>query len=163
MAPNPNQSYARQYKSPVFTFSNSGSIASSGFKLFDFNRDNTNCEAYNRPTDPFNNLVITNSSSSCDLLVFLNQNQANGGVIIKANSEKAFDQSSIGGIQSVLIQNLSSTGTINANEIRVITWKDKANSATIVSSLHRFLLNSNPASWQTAFNASDLLNRSGFI
>lgn len=122
--------YNRRYKSPPFNFSNSGTIAATEKKLFDFHRDDTTSEKYGS----FNNLRISNTSSS-EILVYLNQNTSNV-LSVPSGSVISADQEVIGGVTSILIENVGSS-SITANQIRVQVWKDLQQIENVAANIHK--------------------------
>lgn len=122
--------YSRLFKSPHFSFSNSGTILTSAFKLFDYHQDTTRTQKYGS----YNNIFITNSSSY-DILVYPNQDKTNGGIIVKAGTSQTFDDKIIPSTTSLLIENIGA-GSITANQIRLTIWKDRTEFQNIVSNVH---------------------------
>lgn len=149
--------YQRKFKSPPFSFSNGSTITAGSFFLFDFYQDNTTSQSYGA----FNNLFVSNASSSNDILIYPNQRQDRGGVIVPHTVNETLGQESIGAVSSLLIKN-NGTTTINANEIRITVWKDDATPASVFARLHEKIV-SNSISDNIGFRAQELIDKMGYL
>ena len=149
--------YQRKFKSPPFSFSNGSTITAGSFFLFDFYQDNTTSQSYGA----FNNLFVSNASSSNDILIYPNQRQDRGGVIVPHTVNETLGQESIGAVSSLLIKN-NGTTTINANEIRITVWKDDATPASVFARLHEKIV-SNSISDNIGCRAQQLIDKMGYL
>lgn len=127
--------YGRKFRpSPIFSFSNSGTIASNGTDIFDFGEDNTASQKYL----PFNNLRIVNNSSE-DIKVYINQNR-NKFVLVTANSISLATPDVFPAIRTVLIENVGS-GTIAVGEISIVAYKNNVTPELVTQRAHEKIFN----------------------
>ena len=127
-----NTSYKREFEtSPVFVFSNSGTIATSGELIMDFASLNSQTEKYS----PFNILTIHNTSS-VKIKIFPNQDRSKS-FVIPTGTSRTFTQDQIRFIRSLIIVNQSSTVTITANQIDVEIQKDIVNEDSNIKRKHK--------------------------
>lgn len=126
--------YNRLYKSPIFIFKNTSTIATSGFYLFDYHRDNLTTEKYGS----FNNIVISNMSSS-PITIYPNQDRAQG-IIVVNGTDKVFSEESIGSTASLLIEN-SGSASITANQVSISIWKNRQELDSVFERVHKKFTN----------------------
>jgi len=131
-------SYPRRFKSPFFSFSNTATLPTTEFKLFDFHRDNSASEKYNS----FNNLSVTNLSTGA-IVIYPNQDKSQGGIIIAGSESKQFDNRIIPSISSLLVENIGA-GTIAIGDLRISIWKDDTEIQQVASRLHERLFSGQP-------------------
>lgn len=129
--------YNRRFKSPVFSFRNTATIASNSFLLFDYHRDNTATEKYGS----FNFCRIANTSTN-EILVYPNQDR-NNGISVPAGVVVVIDEETVSSTSSLLIENVGS-GTISASQVRIQIWKDRTNIQSMASNLHKKFFSQEP-------------------
>lgn len=121
-----SQAKRKYLGSPVFPFTNSGSINASAQTTFDFSK---RAQAYEKYA-PFNSITITNDSSQ-NIKVYVNQNPTNS-VFVPAGVIKTFDKKSYPAIWSATVENVGSSA-ISANEINIEVQKEVIDGQTVVS------------------------------
>ena len=125
--------YNRRNKSPVFSFTNTGTLANGAYLLFDYHRDNTATEKYGA----FNNLRVFNGSTEL-IIVYPNQDK-NQGIPVASGTSEIITGEAVAATTSILIYNADASATISANEIRIQIWKDERDLQEIASRIHRDL------------------------
>ena len=127
--------YNREFdRSPIFQFTNSGTIVAGATHLIDIHSDNTKTKKYGA----FSNLRITNNSDE-DIMMYINQNR-NKGIFIASKSIIEMDANVLGGgVISFIVENLHATTTISANEIRTEVWKEGVTTDSTVKEAHKLL------------------------
>lgn len=126
------KSYDREFgTSPVFSFSNSGSIAAGATDLIDFESQNSATGKYL----PFNILEVVNSSS-VKIKIYPNQDR-NRAIVVPSGVTKVLTQDTIRFIRSVLIENADSATAVAAGEIDFLVQRDVTNVDSMVKQIHK--------------------------
>lgn len=122
-----NNDFNRTYSSPIFSFSNSGTVAVGGFDLFDFESDNASTQKYL----PFNVLTIHNNSQA-QITIYPNQDTTKG-IIISSGVTRIFTQDEIGFIRSLKYKNSDSANSISAGQISIEVTKNQLNTNSLIT------------------------------
>lgn len=140
-----NRPFNRRFKSPVFPFSNTSTISANARYIWDFHELNTTTRKYGS----FNNLRIYNGSTST-ILVYPNGDTSQS-IPIASGVTTTLDQQVMGFISSLQIEE-ASAGSITANQIRIMVWKDLTNFESTFSRVHEKFFKEKPS-----FSAVDFL------
>lgn len=125
--------YGRKYKtSPIFSFKNASSIATTGVVLFEFETDTPATAKYL----PFNFGRITNNSDQ-DIEVYPNQD-INKVIFIPAGVSTILPVDIVPAFRSLKIKNVG-TGTVSAEKIRIFTQRDYVTGDQLLKRTHQRL------------------------
>lgn len=132
------KNYDREHGvSPIFTFSNGGTIAAGAFDLVDFEEQNAATAKYL----PFNIVEVTNSSS-VKIKIYPNQDRTRG-IVVPAGFTKTLTQDTIRFVRSILIENTDGATGVSANEIDFLVQRDTTNVDSLVKDIHRKVIGGN--------------------
>lgn len=121
--------YRRNYQaSPFFEFANP-EISASGSWLIDIGEDKPDAKKHL----PLSNVRIVNNSAES---VSFFPNQRSEGMNIPSGTIISFDRASLQGLQSMKFVNLG-TGTINAGQIRVTSWREGVEIDSAFERMHK--------------------------
>lgn len=133
--------YERKFgSSPIFRYSNTGTIAASGKLYYDW-------EVSANPTAgkylPFNYLVATNNNTDNPLLIYINGAWDTPVAMLPPKAIRELDSSTIHAFRSVGIQNTGSS-TITAGQVELIAQRLPIGSGAMFGALHRQLYSKKP-------------------
>lgn len=127
-----SSNYFREFKSPIFNFSNTATILTTARLVIDYYESNTATQKYGS----FNYVRVVNNSAQ-DIILYPNQDTSHP-IFIPADNITTLDSTIIPNTTSLLIVN-NGSGTIAVSEIQIQIWKDLTDIQTLASNLHKRL------------------------
>lgn len=138
-----SNNYGRQFQvSPLFSYSNSATVTAGTYFLVDIESDTPDGGASAGSGfrySPFNNCRISNNST-CDIIVYPNQQTAQG-VLVAKGTTVTLDNQATKGFNSLKVLNNDSSSSITANQVRCLFWKDNVTVDTTLKRIHSFIFN----------------------
>jgi len=127
-----NFEYARKYEaSPIYRFSNTGTIAAGAYYNVDFEVSQADAVKYL----PFNFIVVSNGNASNNAVLYVN-GAINPVKTIFAGTIQAIDKKTLPAYRSFAIKNVG-TGTLAIGDIEIVCQREPIDTETIAQNLHR--------------------------